>query len=407
MKIAFLLDSFQGGGAEKVSLVLAEEFVRRAYDVTVVSNKMAGSLTGDLTDHLHVVTPPKTSVFVGRLLVLRIFPTSFVQALKPVLLAKRPPKAVCYIGGLAKWLKKESPDVLIAGTPFLNLEAIWSTKLANSATKVIIVEHTYLSEYLLSCRGWRWNRLAPLLARIYPNAHGAVAVSNGVAEDMSRLTGVKRNSITTIYNPVVTQDHEQRILEHVDHPWFQNGEPPVIISVGRLSDEKDYATLLRAFSIVRAARAARLVVLGEAPDKKQTVERIKSLSSLAGELGIREDVDFPGFVPNPLKYMKKAAVFALTSRFEGLGNVLIEALACGCPVVSTDCPSGPAEILDNGKYGKLVPVGDVDAIAKAILATLENPGDKQLLRKRGAAFTCMRAADQYEDLIKKVVSNQC
>jgi glycosyltransferase involved in cell wall biosynthesis len=170
--------------------------------------------------------------------------------------------------------------------------------------------------------------------------------------------------IKVIYNPVITPELFARAEEPLDHPWFRPGEPPVVLGVGRLTQAKDFPTLIRAFALVRKERPARLMILGEGEERPK-------LEALVRELRLEEDVALPGFVDNPYKYMKRAAVFVLSSRWEGFGIVLVEAMALGTPVVATDCPSGPAEILENGKWGRLVPPGDPEALAKAILDTLE------------------------------------
>ena len=174
----------------------------------------------------------------------------------------------------------------------------------------------------------------------------------------------------------------------MDHPWFAPGSPPVVLGIGRLTTQKDFPTLLKAFAQVRAVRKARLMILGEGRDRQ-------ALEVLARELGVASDVDLPGFVLNPFPYMVRASLLVLSSAWEGLPGVLIEAMACGCPVVSTDCPSGPSEILDGGAYGPLVPVGDDGALAKAILSVLEMPPDPERLRARAALFSVERATDQY------------
>ncbi|MGB2886052.1 MAG: glycosyltransferase, partial [Dehalococcoidia bacterium] len=178
--------------------------------------------------------------------------------------------------------------------------------------------------------------------------------------------GLPRKKIEVIYNPVITPELLEKAREPVDHPWFQPGEPPVVLGVGRLTEQKDFPTLLRAFALVRKERAARLVILGEGEDRPE-------LKALVDELGIAEDVDMPGFVDNPYGYMAGAAVFALSSRWEGLPTVLIEAMALGKPVVATDCPSGAREILNDGRYGTLVPVGDAKRLATGISGMLEHP----------------------------------
>ena len=184
--------------------------------------------------------------------------------------------------------------------------------------------------------------------------------------------------------------------EPVDHPWFQPGTPPVIMSAGRLGRAKDHPTLIRAFARVRRARLARLVIFGQGTSDAKTARSVTALQALAGELGVADDVALPGFVANPFAYMARAAVFALSSINEGLPGVLIQAMACGCPVVSTDCPSGPAEILAGGRYGRLVPPGDDAALAAAILATLDAPPAAMSLRARAGFFSVERAVAQYE-----------
>jgi glycosyltransferase involved in cell wall biosynthesis len=172
------------------------------------------------------------------------------------------------------------------------------------------------------------------------------------------------------------------------HPWFAPGEPPVILAAGRLTAQKDYPTLMRAFASLRKNRPAHLVILGEGEEHPR-------LQALAMELGIRADVDLPGFLDHPFPLMAHCQVLVLSSAWEGFGNVLVEALACGTQVVSTDCPSGPAEILEDGKYGRLVPVGDAVALAKAIEATLDRPYPVAMLRQRAQAFSSKDAVGQY------------
>jgi glycosyltransferase involved in cell wall biosynthesis len=171
------------------------------------------------------------------------------------------------------------------------------------------------------------------------------------------------------------------------------------MSAGRLGRAKDFPTLIRAFARVRAARPARLVIFGQGKSEAKTAKSIARLLALAGGFGVAADVALPGFVANPLAYMARAATFALSSINEGLPGVLIQAMACGCPVVSTDCPSGPAEILAGGRYGRLVPPGDDKALAQAILATLEAPPPPALLRERAGYFSVARAVAQYERLM--------
>jgi glycosyltransferase involved in cell wall biosynthesis len=215
------------------------------------------------------------------------------------------------------------------------------------------------------CNSTRINLLAmPWLLRwLYSQADAIVAPSNGVADDLSAVTGLQRNSLRVIYNPVVSRSMLSKAQETPDHSWLKSSQLPVILGIGRLSKQKDFGTLIQAFAQVRRQLKSRLVILGEG-ELRSELERI------ACNEGVQEDVSLPGFVRNPYPFFKNAKVFALSSRWEGLPNALIEALACGTPVVSTNCPHGPAEILADGRFGQLVPVGDVTAMAKALLKVL-------------------------------------
>jgi glycosyltransferase involved in cell wall biosynthesis len=203
-----------------------------------------------------------------------------------------------------------------------------------------------------------------LVRRYYPWADEIVAVSQGVADDLLELTDLPPSKVRVLPNPVVTPELVQRAAEPLDDPWFTAGAAPVVLGAGRLDQQKDFPTLIRAFAAVRSRRPARLVILGEGPERGQ-------LESLVEELGITADVRLPGFVSNPFSYMARAAVFVLSSAWEGMPGVLIQAMACGAPVVATDCESGPREALAGGKYGRLVPVGDHLALADAIAGTLD------------------------------------
>jgi glycosyltransferase involved in cell wall biosynthesis len=192
-------------------------------------------------------------------------------------------------------------------------------------------------------------------------------------------------------NPVVTPELVECAAQPLDDPWFTAGAAPVVLGAGRLDQQKDFPTLIRAFAAVRSKRAARLVILGEGPERAR-------LESLVEELGIGEHVRLPGFVSNPFSYMARAAVFVLSSAWEGMPGVLIQAMACGAPVVATDCESGPREVLASGKYGRLVPVGDHAALAEAIAATLDAP-TSTLPPEALEPYTCEGAVDRYLHLL--------
>ena len=220
----------------------------------------------------------------------------------------------------------------------------------------------------------------------------AVAPSRGLANQLIDTTGIRREQVHTIRYPVVSREIRSKAEEPTHHPWLDNKELPVILAAGRLVPEKDFPTLLHAFLRLATRRPVRLIVLGKGPQRQV-------LQDLAQELGIAEKVDFPGFVENPFAFMARASLFVLSSRYEGLGIVLIQAMACGCPVVSTACSFGPSEILEDGRWGELVPVDNAGALADAMNRTLDAPPARDALRTRAAFFDTERAADDYEDLL--------
>ncbi|MDR1049164.1 MAG: glycosyltransferase [Synergistaceae bacterium] len=235
---------------------------------------------------------------------------------------------------------------------------------------------------------------------LYPLASACVCVSNGVAEEMKTLGLLAPDKIRAIYNPVVTRELLAQMDAPPEHPWFAEGEPPVVLGVGRLGDQKDFATLIRAFALLAPRRPGlRLVILGEG--KQRTM-----LERLVREEKLTDRVSMPGYSANPYSCMKRAALFVLTSLFEGFGNVAAEALACGCNVVATDCKSGPAEILDNSRYGWLTKVGDPHDVARAMEEALSRPMPAEKLRERAESFSAKRIAGEYERLFEDLRSRE-
>jgi glycosyltransferase involved in cell wall biosynthesis len=316
-----------------------------------------------------------------------------------VLLAWRPHQRLPHLPPLVRYLRAERPDALFSAMPMPNLLAVWARRLAKVPTRVLVSERNTLSAMIDGSRRWRDRGLPQLLGRGYRLADGIVAVSDGVADDLANRSGLPRARITTVYNPVITAELTAMADQPVAHRWFRPSAPPVVLGVGSLSGRKDFPTLIRAFARVRAQRDCRLVILGQAMSPKKTLDQRNRLIALAASLGVAADVDLPGFAANPFAYMARARAFVLSSVYEGLPGVLIQALACGCPVVSTDCPSGPAEILDGGRFGAMVPVGDDAAMAAAIMATLDRPIAADTLRERASLFRVERAVDRYVDLM--------
>jgi glycosyltransferase involved in cell wall biosynthesis len=297
------------------------------------------------------------------------------------------------VAAAASYLRKEQPAALLSAKESTHPVAIRARDLAGVATRVFLRIDSSISEQMAHRAWWRRWWVFRQLRRLCRAADGIIAVSEGVADDVASITGCDRRALRVAHNPVVTA--RTTSLAEVDpgHPWFGTNLPPVVLAAGRFSRAKDFATLLRAFARLRARRRCRLIVLGEGRQRER-------LERLAAELGVAEDVALPGFVDNPYAYMRRARLFALSSRFgEGSPNVLTEALAIGTPVVSTDCPSGPREILQDGRYGRLVPVGDDAAMAQAMLAAMDEPVDRELLRGAAAPYAVERAAAEYLEVL--------
>ncbi|MBC7236743.1 MAG: glycosyltransferase [Chloroflexi bacterium] len=330
--VAFFLPNLEGGGAERNVASLASLLADRGYRVDIVLAQATGPFLAQLGPGVRVVD-----------LRARRLATSLV--------------------GLIRYLRRECPPVLTSKTVLADVVALVATRFARPRTRVTVWVAADLYSEHAHLELWRGRVAVRFLPYMYRWADTLMAVSSGVAKSVARVSGLPLTSIRVVHAPAVTEEKRLLAQEPLAHPWFQDGQPPVVLGVGRLRPQKDFATLLRAFALVRRQRPARLVILGEGWQRS-------ALEALARELGVAGDVDMPGFVRNPFSYMAHAAVFALSSIYEGLPTVVIEALACGCPVVSSDCPSGPREILDGGRYGHLVPVGDAEALAEAILCTL-------------------------------------
>jgi glycosyltransferase involved in cell wall biosynthesis len=360
--IAFFLVNLNGGGAEKVMLSLASGFAEKGLKVDLVVAILEG-------EYLSLVSPQVR------------------------LIDLKSSRLISSLPSLISYLRQNRPQVLISALEDPNTIAVIAKRLARVSTSVILTVHNHLSRASKQSKNLK-GKLIPFFVRLfYAWADGIVAVSQGVAEDAAKISNLPLDKIQVIYNPIFTNDLIEKFAQPVNHPWFLQDQPPVILGVGRLTKQKDFPTLIRAFALVQKQYSARLMILGQGED-------LSSLQALVAELGLEENVCFPGFVPNPYSYMKQASLCVLSSIFEGFGNVLVEAMLAGTPVVSTDCESGPAEILADGKYGDLVAVGDFESLATAMINNLKNPLDSQLLQKRGQEFSLEAALKKYEQLLK-------
>jgi len=296
------------------------------------------------------------------------------------------------IAPLARYLRRERPDALLAAKDRAIRAAVLARRLAGWRGRLVGRLGTNLSAALEGRSALaRRLRTAPMRL-IYRGVDRIVAVSQGVAEDTRRITGLPADRIGVVRNPVVTPRLAELAAAPCPHPWLESSEVPVILGAGRLTEQKDFTTLVRAFARVVAERPARLLILGEGRQRAR-------LEQLAEELGVRADVALPGFAPNPYAWMARATLFVLSSAWEGSPNVLTEALALGIPAVATDCPSGPRELLAGGRYGPLVPVGDHVALARAMLATLQAPLPAERLREAVSAYTVEAATSGYLDAL--------
>ena len=300
-------------------------------------------------------------------------------------------RVVRSLSPLIGYLRRERPRVVVSSMGHANLVALWAARLAPGETPVVVTVHNTMSQSTPQ-QGWTASLWPHLLRTFYPWASAVVAVSRGAADDLAASTGLRRDRVEVVYNPVITPEMLAQARRPPDHPWFAAGQPPVVVGVGRLTRQKDFPTLLRAFAEIRRGRAIRLMILGEGEERA-------ALEALARELGVAEDVALPGFRADAIACMARAAVFVLSSAWEGLPTVLIEALAVGAPVASTDCPSGPREILQDGRLGALVPIGDSSALARAMIDAVDRPRGpvpEEALRP----FTRDAAVDHYLRLIE-------
>lgn len=396
--VGLFIHGLSAGGVQRSAMNLAAEFLRRGHQVDLVVGTAGGAAGAMAPAGLRLVPLKWQSRLSYLPLAWRAEPKARRLLLKPVLLPLIPQKALYYLPALTDYLAERRPDLLISADTYCNLVAIWARRLAGTSTKIIVSEHNTLSVQLRRPerrRAWRWRHAPALIGHVYPQAHAIVTVSNGVGDDLARTCDLPRERIATIYNAVhFGPDLDRQAKAPLDEDLFPPSDLPIVLGVGRLVGPKDFATLIRAFALVRARRPARLIILGE---EQKRGERAR-LFNLARSLDVEDHVHLLGHVANPYRFFSRASVFVLSSYREGLGNVLIEALACGCPVVSTDCPHGPAEILDHGTYGRLLRVGDHQAMAAAIASTLDAPPHPEFLRARGAAFSAARAATAYLSL---------
>lgn len=357
--VTLFMPSFAGGGAERMMLNLASEFITHGVRVSLV----LATATGEYS-HL----APSNAQIVDL----------------------RHPGVITAVPSLARYLWRERPTAMLVTLDHAAVAAVLAARLAGNHTKVFVRQACGVSA---QDRPTVRERILPLFQRVaYPFAERIIAVSQGVATDVHNALGVAQRKITVLANPVLTSDIDSLSREQTGHPWLDSPSTPVILGAGRFHRQKGFDTLLDAFAIVHKSSTARLVLLGEGQLRD-------ALATRAANLGLSSVVSMPGFVRNPFAFMARASVFALASRWEGLPGVLLQAMACGCPVVSTDCPSGPREILTDPALGPLVPVDDAPALAQAMLSVLANPPASEILREAVVPYSSRESGKRYLDVL--------
>lgn len=359
-RIAFFIPNLHGGGAERVAINLLKGMSAKNVPLDLVLTAAEGPYLTQVPEQVRIVNLTTRRV---------------VKAILP----------------LSRYLQQEKPFALVSHMNHANVMAVIAKKLSGIKTRLLLIEHDTLS--VAKSKLLRGALVPPLVKLLYPRADFVVGVSKGTVQDLENHFGIPREKLKVIYNPVVDDILLTKAKAAFNHPWFQEGSPPVFLAVGRLTEQKDFFTLIKAFELVRRQRSARLIILGEGESRSE-------LEAMIAELGISEDISMPGFVENPYAYMSRATAFVLSSRWEGLGVVLIEAMACGCPVIATDCPSGPKEILAAGQFGALIPIGDVSTMSAAMLQVLKAPVDRNVLMQRAMYFSVERAVSEYLSLLE-------
>ena len=366
--ISFFLPSLTVGGAQRVTVTIANELARRGYDVDLVIGYRRGKLLPEVSGAVTVVdlrTPTVPVVGLG-----------------------------ASVPRLVSYLRSREPLALFSQMTYANVVALTAVRLAGTDVLSIPTEHNTFGEK----EGRKDELVDALAARLYGRADRLVGVSRGVVDSAVRRTTADARRSAVLYNPLPVAEIRERAAGEVDHPWLEADDLDVVLSVGRLEPQKDLPTLLRAFARVHDRRPnTRAIVAGTGSLREDLVD-------LSERLGVGDVVAFPGYVDNQYACMDRASVFALSSRHEGLPTALIEALACGCPVVSTDCPSGPDEILAGGEYGPLVPVGDDAAFAEALVSALDDPLPADELAGRADDFAVGTVGDDYERFVDSLAN---
>lgn len=351
-KISIFLPSLRGGGAERVMVTLANEFAKRGYEVDLLLAKAEGPYLSEVSKSVHIIDFKVT------------------RALK------------CIVP-IVRYLKKNEPNVLLSTMSHANIVSVLAKIISRKKNVRVIIREANVMEDRKTSSFYK-----TAMRLVYPKACSIIAVSEAVKEDLVRKIGLTKEQIRVINNPVDFVEIEKKAQEPLSHGWSNNSEVPFLLAIGRLTKQKNYPLLIAAFDRVRRKMNCKLVILGDGEDRE-------NLINLINAKGLIEDIAMPGFVENPFNYMKHAKVIVSSSSWEGLPNVLIQALALGKTIVATDCPGGSSEILEGGKYGILVASEDVEALAGGMEEALEKPSNYIECIKRASDFSVDKITDEY------------
>ena len=384
LRIALAIPGLIGGGAERTVLNLACGLIERGQAVDILLFNKITTLKDEIPAEarLFVLNKEDIDYFRDQILLARRFGFGILRFLRKSSVRLQDARSI------AAYINEEEPDYILPSLPRSKLATLLALCFTALKPVVIPIMHNVIMN--------RRRRYRKLYSILFPSADHIITVSDGVADSVALTLGIPRKRISRIYNPVVTPEIAELARAVPDHPWMSGDGPPIILGTGRLVRVKDFPTLLRAFRQVSRNREVRLIILGEGRWRKR-------LENMIRKMGMETIVSLPGWVSNPYAFMSRASAFVLSSKYEGLANVLIEALACGCPCVSTNCPSGPAEILDNGRFGSLVPVGNDSALAAAMERVLDSPPKKETLLARAQEFSFDASVDLYERMILDLV----
>lgn len=353
------LHDLRAGGAERVSVNLANAIRQLGHDVDLVLINRLGcqAFFDDLDPSIRILALPQSRTITSAI-------------------------------GFRTYIMRVRPDLVISALTHTNVSALIAYWLSKHRPKITVVEHGQFSRERAKTMPLSVRTAYRLVPWLYPLANVIAAVSEGAKQDLARCASIAPERISVLHNPIVTESLKEASLAPVDHPWFEESEPPVILAVGALRSEKNFPLLIKAFDMLRLRRRARLVILGDGPEMPKLLNCVEACRGAA-------DIALLGFEANPYKYMRRSALLALSSDHEALPSVLIEAMACGTPIVATDCPTGPADILMDGELGTLSAIGDAPALARALEQSLDAPTSSERLKERAAAFSAEHAARRY------------